>query len=151
MIVKNNKEIIYIDMDGVLVDFTSALKKIEKSVKDKFTDRLDEIPGLFSLMTPMPGAVNAFNQLAAIYDVYILSTAPWENASAWSDKLAWVKNYLGEKAYKRLILSHHKNLCHGKYLIDDRTKNGAEKFSGKLLLFGSDEFPNWKSILEHLL
>ena len=62
------------------------------------------------------------NRLKDKYDIYILSTAPWDNPSAWSDKLEWVKRYLGEVCYKRLILSHHKNLNAGDYLIDDRKK-----------------------------
>ena len=32
-----------------------------------------------------------------------------------------MKKYLGEIAYKRLILTHHKNLNFGDFLIDDRT------------------------------
>jgi len=31
-----------------------------------------------------------------------------------------VKTHLGADAYKRLILTHHKNLNVGDYLIDDR-------------------------------
>jgi len=85
---------------------------------------------IFSLMDPMPDAVESFEELSKIYDTYILSTAPWENPSAWSDKLLWVKKHLGRQAYKRLILSHHKNLNDGHYLIDDRTKNGADRFRG---------------------
>jgi len=38
----------------------------------------------------------------------------------------------------------------GDYLIDDRTKRGADKFQGELILFGSDEFPDWKAVLEYL-
>ena len=34
------------------------------------------------LMKPMPGAVEAFEALSEAFDVYILSTAPWENPSA---------------------------------------------------------------------
>ena len=83
----------------------------------------------------MPGAIDAFKELSQRFDTYILSTAPWENPSAWSDKLLWVKEHLGEIAYKRLILSHHKNLNRGDYLVDDRTKNWAEKFQGELVLF----------------
>ena len=65
-------------------------------------------------------------------------TSPWENATASSDKLAWVKKYLGKEAYKRLILSHHKHLNNGDYLIDDRDKhNGADKFKGELIVFDS--------------
>jgi hypothetical protein len=38
----------------------------------------------------------------------------------------------------------------GDYLIDDRTKNGAGEFSGELIQFGSDSFPNWESVVEFL-
>lgn len=67
--------------------------------------------------------------------------SPWYNPSAWSDKLEWVKKYLGEVAYKRLILTHHKNLNKGDRLIDDSTKRGASEFEGELNLFGSEKFP----------
>ena len=65
-------------------------------------------------------------------------------------QLLWVKKYLGAPAYKRLILSHHKNLNAGEYLIDDRTKNGADRFGGKHIHFGSDEFPDWASVVSYL-
>jgi len=67
-----------------------------------------------------------------------------------TDKLEWVKKYLGDVGYKRLILSHHKNLNKGAYLIDDRTKNGASEFEGELIRFGSDKFPDWASVLKYL-
>jgi 5'-nucleotidase len=53
--------------------------------------------------------------LANLFDTYILSTSPWENPSAWSDKLLWVKHHLGSICYKRLILTHHKNLNVGHF------------------------------------
>ena len=53
-------------------------------------------------------------------------------------------------AYKRLILSHHKELNHGDYLIDDRLKNGADKFQGELIHFGSDKFPDWDAVVVYL-
>ena len=110
----------------------------------------DEVPGIFSLMKPMKGAIEAFNVLAKKYDTYILSTAPWENPSAWSDKVIWVKKHLGDKAWKRLILSHHKNLNKGHYLIDDRTANGAGEFEGELIQFGVGKFENWEGVLGYL-
>jgi 5'(3')-deoxyribonucleotidase len=79
-----------------------------------------------------------------------LSTAPWGNPSAWSDKLLWVKNHIGKNGYKRLILSHHKNLNDGHFLVDDRTKNGADRFSGKHIHFGTEHFPDWKTVLVYL-
>jgi 5'(3')-deoxyribonucleotidase len=100
---------------------------------------------------PVDGGIDAYHKLNEVYDVYILSTAPWNNPSAWIDKLHWVKKYLGEAAHKRLILTHHKNLNKGDYLIDDRTKNGACEFEGEHIHFLTDKFPNWKSVLNYLL
>jgi len=144
------KKILYIDMDNVLVDFPSAFPLLEPRIMEAYQGRLDEVPNIFSLMKPMPGAVAAFDELADLFDTYILSTAPWENPSAWHDKLLWVKENLGKKAHKRLILSHHKNLNQGDFLIDDRTKNGASDFTGEHLHFGTGNFLDWTSVLNYL-
>lgn len=142
---------LYIDMDNVLVDFKSGIARLTEGQQEEYEGDLDEVPGIFSLMEPMPGAIEAFKQLADKYDTYILSTAPWENPSAWSDKLIWVKKYLGSPAYKRLILSHNKNLNAGDFLIDDRDANGADKFKGEHIWFGKERFPDWKAVCEYLL
>jgi 5'(3')-deoxyribonucleotidase len=147
-------KVLYIDMDNVLVDFQSGIDRLDEQTRDLFTGRLDEVPGIFSLMDPMPGAIAAYRQLSSMYDTYILSTAPWLNASAWSDKIEWVQEHLGnqegEPAYKRLILSHHKNLNMGDYLIDDRTANGVENFTGEHIHFGTEKYPDWDAVLRYL-
>lgn len=145
------KKILYVDMDGVLVDFPSAFAHLPPEVYEEYEGRHDEVPGIFSLMNPLPGALDAFARLAERFDTYILSTAPWENLSAWSDKLMWVKKHLGPCAHKRLILSHHKNLNRGDYLVDDRVKNGAERFQGERIHFGSEKFPDWSTVVDYLL
>lgn len=142
--------IVYIDMDNVLVDFASGIDQLSEETKAQYSNNLDEVPGIFALMKPMPGALNAYQRISQVYDTYILSTAPWENPSAWNDKLLWVKHHLGSSAYKRLILSHHKNLNKGHFLIDDRTKNGADQFDGEHIHFGQPQFPDWASVLSHL-
>ncbi len=109
-----------------------------------------DIPGVFAHMEPKPGAIEAYRELAEIYDTYVLSTAPWDNPSAWSHKLEWVKTHLGDVAYKRLILTHHKDLCRGHYLVDDRLKRGAAEFQGKVLLFGSEEYRDWDAVVGYL-
>ena len=143
-------KILYIDMDNVLVDFSSAFPRVPEKILLQYDGRLDEVPGIFSLMDPIDGAIDAYNELASLFDTYILSTSPWENPSAWSDKLLWVKKYLGAPAYKRLILTHHKNLNQGDFLVVDRTKNGVDQFAGKHIHFGSSEFPNWESVVKYL-
>ena len=146
-----NPKILYFDMDNVLVDFPSGIAQLTPDTQKEYEGKLDEVPGIFALMTPLEGAIDAFETLSKKYDSYILSTAPWENSSAWKDKNEWVKKYLGKSAHKRLILSHHKNLNKGDYLIDDRTANGAGEFEGEHIQFGSDKFPDWESVLEYLL
>ena len=129
-------QILYVDMDNVLVDFPSGIARVSSEVQAEYEDRLDEVPGIFSLMDPMPKAIESYNYLASHFDTYILSTAPWHNSSAWSDKLLWVQKYLGDNAYKRLIITHRKDLNKGHYLIDDREKNGAKDFEGEFIQFG---------------
>ena len=146
-----NKKILYIDLDNVLVDFKSGIDQLDPSTLKKFEGRLDEVPDIFSKMIQVKDAIESYEKLSQKYDTYILSTSPWENPSAWSDKLNWVKKYLGQVAYKRLILTHHKNLNIGDYLIDDRIKRGADKFSGELIHFGTERFPDWNAVCTYLL
>ena len=147
-----DKKILYIDMDGVLVDFQSGIDKLSQQELLRHKKDYDEIPHIFSKMEPMPKAIESFKTLCNHYDTYILSTAPWENPTALNDKLEWVKTYLGDCAYKRLILTHHKNLNKGHYLIDDRKNNGSDKFDGELIHFGSSgDFKDWDSVINYLV
>lgn len=68
------KEIVY--MDNVLVDFKSGIDQLSAQTKKKYEDRYDEVPGIFALMKPMEGALNAVRKLVKRFDEYILSTAP---------------------------------------------------------------------------
>jgi 5'-nucleotidase len=148
------KKILYIDMDNVLVDFKSGMDACDPALLERHKESPDEIPGIFALMKPKEGAVEAFLELSQLFDTYILSTALWENPSAWSDKLEWVKRHLGAPAYKRLILSHHKHLNAGHYLVDDRPNNGAEAFGevpGQAWIrFGHEPFKTWKDVQQFL-
>ena len=150
------KPILFFDMDNVLVDFQSGIDRLDEATKQAYEGNLDDVPDIFSMMDPMPGAIEAVHKLAEKYDIYILSTAPWKNPTALNDKLAWVKKYFGAEEgsvfYKRVIFSHHKNLCHGDYLIDDRLeKNGVDQFTGELIHFGSPVFPDWDAVVEYLM
>lgn len=82
----NKTTIIYVDMDNVLVDFPSAFSHYDPTYLDTIEDK-DEIKGIFSKMKPIKDAIPAVEFLAMHFNVFILSTAPWNNPSAWSDKL----------------------------------------------------------------
>ncbi len=154
------KKRLFLDMDNVLVNFESGLQQIDESVKAEYVDangksHYDDIPGIFSKMEPMEGAVETVMELAEVYDVFILSTAPWNNPSAWSDKVKWVKKYFGDDdknpLYKRMIITHRKDLVKGDYLIDDRGKNGTSEFNGEWIQFGSERFLDWNTVKNYLL
>ena len=142
-------------MDNVLVDFKTGIEKLDENTINVYEGRLDEVPNIFSLMEPYPNAIDSVHKLSKKYDLYILSTAPWLNPSAWIHKLEWVHKHFGKEKdslfYKRLIISHNKNLNTGEYLIDDRPNNGAKDFKGEWIYFGSQDFPDWDTVTEYLL
>ena len=142
---------LFFDMDGVLVDFKSGIDRLSEEEMCEYGDNLDNVPGIFSRMDPIPGAIEAVHRLSEYYDVYILSTAPWNNPTAWNDKIDWLKRHFGDLFKKRVMLTHCKNLCDGDYLVDDNPKNGASEFPGEWIHFGSEIFPNWESVTNYLI
>jgi 5'-nucleotidase len=147
-------KIIYIDLDGVVADFDKARSEHPLSNITPYKGRPEKLPGIYEDLEPINGAIDAVNDLLKNddFDVYFLSTAPWDNPEAWMHKRLWVAKYFDEKLIrKRLILSHHKQLLIGDFLIDDRRFNGASEFSGQWLKFGSVEYPNWDVTLNYLM
>ena len=146
-----DKKILYLDMDGVLVDFVSGIRKYDPEALLPYADHPDEAPGIFSLMDPIPGAKEAVERLSEHFDIYILSTAPWMNPSAWTDKVVWVKEHYGDLLKKHIIISHRKDLLRGDFLVDDRPKHGASEFQGEWIKFGSVKFPSWDTVEKYLM
>jgi len=146
-------KILHIDLDGVIADFISAMHSHSLRKTPPYDEHPDTIPHIFSNLKPIEGAITSVQQLlnSEKYEVYFLSTAPWNNPSAWTDKRLWLENQFGESINRRLILTHRKDLIKGDILIDDRPNNGAKDFDGKWIQFGSEEFPDWNAVLHYLL
>jgi FMN phosphatase YigB (HAD superfamily) len=117
---------VYVDMDGVLVDFESGIQNLSPEDQKRYKNRYDAAPDIFDLMEPMPGALEAFAWLRENFEVYILSTAPWRNPRAWMSKRLWVSKYLGKSA------------------------NGAGEFEGELIQFGKGQFKGWPEVINYL-
>lgn len=142
-------------MDGVLVDYKNGFAYASVHELEVVRNDLARIPGIFSRLDPMPGAVEAVTLLAKQYECHVLSTAPWENSSAWTDKVNWIFKYFGNDHkspfFKRINITHDKGMFSGDYLIDDRTKHGVLGFTGEWLEFGSERFPDWNTVLDYLI
>ena len=158
------KKIVYIDMDGVIVDFGKAIKDwFDKHphLEERYKTHPDHIQGLFRIAPPIKGAIEAIKKLndSGKYELFIATSAPWGNPQSLTDKRFWLEDYFDNIFHKRMFTTHRKDLLMGDYLIDDRLKNGAGDFKGKLLRFGYDwennnspnEYPDWDSILDYLL
>jgi len=157
------KKIIYIDMDGVLVDLNREFDhwfEAHPNLKGRYKHNPDHIHGIFRNPPPIEGAVEAVNKLyeSGKYELFIATAAPWGNPNAATDKRYWIETHFGNIFHKKLFVTHRKDLLMGDYLIDDRTANGAGEFKGELLRFGRtyetetwNEYPNWNSILDKLL
>lgn len=152
------RKIVYIDMDNTLVDFPTAFDRVDPELFAAYDDK-DEIPGIFALMDPIDGAIDAVHELAKHFDLYVLSTAPWRNPTAWHDKVEWIQRHFGAEPgsvlYKRLILSHHKHLNRGDFLIDDRPgHNGVDRFhehGGEVIHFGdAGTHSTWPEVVASL-
>lgn len=142
-------------MDGVLVDLGHSVMNHPRFLEepDRWDGRVDELPGVFRNTPPMKGAVEAVQKLydSGKYDMHVATTNSWGNPAGATDKRYCIEHLFGKIFYKRLTITHSKHLLIGDYLIDDRTKNGASKFGGKHIHFGTDKFPDWPTVVRYLL
>lgn len=152
---KKNKGLkrVFIDLDGVVADFDKGRNDHPLGGVTPYIGRPDKLPGIYENLDAIAGSIDGVNKLlrSEKYDVYFLSTAPWDNPEAWMHKRLWVEKHFDNKLIrKRLILCHHKNFLIGDYLIDDRRFNGASEFNGIWIHFGQDKFSNWSNVIDYL-
>lgn len=109
------------------------------------------VPGFFRSLAPIDGAIATINELRDLFDVYVLTAPSTRNAHSYSEKRIWIEEYFDYAFTKKLILSPNKGLLKGDYLIDDHDAGkGQDSFDGMLIQFGSEAFPDWRSVLTFL-
>lgn len=138
-------------MDGVLADFFGAREMaLEKNPHNLYPQ---SEYGFFANLKPIKGAINILKWFidSPNFDVYILTAPSIMNPLSYTEKRVWIEKFFGMELVKKLIISPNKGLNKGHYLIDDNVRGqGQENFEGELIQFGSEEFPDWISVLEYL-
>ena len=143
--------IIYIDMDHTLCDYSAGYADYRRRYpKERFPQSKS---GFYRNLEPLPGAIETFHWLneAPNVEVFILTAPSLKNPHSYSEKRLWVEDHLGFDVVHRLIISAHKGLNRGHYLIDDcDVGKGQEYFEGELIQFGSQAFSNWFDVRSYL-
>ncbi len=143
--------IIYIDMDDVLCDYSSAHAKALRA--EPAIAYPQSQFGFYQQLQPLPGAIAAMQTLYAStqYTPYILTAPSLRNPWSYTEKRVWVEQHLGFAFVERLIICSNKGLLIGDILVDDQISGrGQELFTGSLWQFGSAEFPDWAAVCQRL-
>lgn len=145
------KQIVYIDMDGVLCDYKAGYYKgIQNDPQQPFPQSKF---GFYMELEPIKDAICAVYELkkSERFDIYILTAPSIHNVHSYSEKRYWIGKHFGREFCDNLIISGHKHLNLGHYLIDDnKSGKGQDKFIGELIHFGSDKFPDWSAVVKYL-
>ncbi|CAM5196367.1 5' nucleotidase, NT5C type [Alishewanella longhuensis] len=141
------QQIIYIDMDDTLCDYKSSYDTAREMQPDILYPQSQA--GFFLNLPPYEGAIETASWLFEQPEfLVLLLTAPSVlNPLCYTEKRLWVERHFGLKHCHRLIISAHKGLSRGDFLIDDKKSGfGQEDFQGELIHYGSAEFTNWASV-----
>lgn len=131
---------VFVNMDNVLIDFHSIKENQGNDTLSMYGGRTDNIPG----------AIDAISELQEYFDLYILITTSWNNPSVLVNKVKWVIHTLGNTFKEHIIITSRKDMCIGDYLIDSSGNNGASEFEGEWVMFGSENYPDWRSVILYL-
>jgi 5'-nucleotidase len=132
------KIIVLCDLDGIVANLLGEwLKRYNEEYKASLT--VDQIthfnihkcvpigqemykyirsPGIYSVLEPLPGAIEALKELNNTTDLLILTT-PSNAPESATEKIFWCRKYLPFLHRKQIMLAARKDLVYGHYLIDD--------------------------------
>lgn len=136
---------ILIDMDGVLADFLGKAEELGLS-----PDEAELMEGFFESLPLIKDAWWGVNELRELgHDLYICTTAPWDNPRAWMEKRIWIERRFGALFNRKLIMTHQKSMIAADILIDDRKSEQTKSFKGTWYWFRKDG-ADWKAVVNSI-
>ena len=152
---KIGRKLVFVDMDGVIASFEVEAeiwaKKAGITAREFIDQKMYRQPKFYAGLELIDKAKEAVNKLSEVYEVRFLSAPSWGNPHSFIEKRIWIEEKFGRFSEKRMDLTFRKDLSMGHYLIDDRLKYGAGDFIGEHIMYGSEQFPDWDSVLRYLL
>lgn len=95
-----------------------------KGLNDEGTVLLNEIlnrSGFYTDLEPVPGAIEAVQEMQARGNEVAIVTAPWlGNPACAGEKFDWVHRHFGEEMVENTIITRTKGYVLGDVLIDDK-------------------------------
>lgn len=148
---------LYLDMDGVLVDFLGHVEKCQffrKNGKVDWDKVIEKGPQFWNEMGWIPGAEKAFNELLSLskagkFELYILSAINFP--SGVEGKKLWIQNHINFQLEKTIIVSHSvdkaKYASPNSVLVDDREQclTPFKEAGGKII-----PFKNWEECISEI-
>lgn len=138
------RDIIFLDMDGVLVDWDAAVYALygqkpparsvrrpwdtEKVIGTTSADMWARInangPDWWEFLDPYPWFAELHDELKAMGPELVILTAPCDGGNSSAGKVRWLNRHLGRGTY-RLVMTKHKDLlaAPGRVLVDDGDHN----------------------------
>jgi 5'-nucleotidase len=151
---KIGRKLMQVDMDGVIADFDKAAEiwgaNIGISGEEFKAKKMYRQPLFYKGLDLIPGAKDALFELDEHVEIRFLSAPSWGNPYSFTEKRYWIEEHFGSWGTKRMDLSFRKDLVMGHFLVDDRTKYGAGDFIGEHIMYGSEKFPDWNSVVKHV-
>ncbi|CAK6438510.1 unnamed protein product [Pipistrellus nathusii] len=156
---------VLVDMDGVLADFEGGLlrafrrrfpeephvpleqrrgffaREQYRALRPDLADKLASVyesPGFFLDLEPIPGALEAMQEMQAMPDteVFICTSPLIKYEHCVGEKFSWVDKHLGPQFVERIVMTRDKTVVSGDLLIDDKDT-----------ILGQEESPAWEHIL----
>jgi len=143
---------VMIDLDDTLLDYSGA--KAKALANDPSNPYPQSAYGFYQELKPLPYAqefIEALLQSKRIFPA--ICTAPSVlNPMSYTEKRYSVEKLFGMTMCERLYIAPDKGRILADVLVDDKISGfGQERFTGKLMQVGTDEYQNLSMIKDALL